>query len=1006
MHTGLVRTIVGGVLALVVSALPVSAQAGSIAGQVVNRATNQPLGGAQLLVVGTSIGTIANQQGQFLIRGVPAGEQEVRATLIGYSPQTQRVTVAPGQTARVDFDLAESAIELGAVVVSATGREQTVREIGSSVGVVNVEDVELAPVSTFSNLIQGRTAGAVVLQSSGTTGAGSRIRIRGSNSISLSNAPLLVVDGMRVDSDPSTLSFGTGGQQPSALDDLNPEDIETIEILKGPAASALYGTAAANGVIQVTTKRGRAGQSQIRVWGEGTSLDVSADFPDNVQRLDENGESPCPIDYMAAGFCTPTGPTYRANPLETDSTTVFDGGSRTTYGMSLSGGGEGATFYLSGERSNEESVYNSENYLDKWNLQANLTGQISDKLSVRGNVAWVESNGQFPLSDNALFGAIGMGLYGDADPESVAATGGYENDIAFHYDWKTFQNQSRLISSAAANWAPVTWLSFDGSAGLERITREGRGRIPRESAYEVFGDIYTDGWIQDQDWDIYTINTNLSGSAIANLTPDIVSTTTVGNSYTRETTHWIYSFGATLTPGIEESLAGATTDFEADEGNVLNATLSAYAQQQFAYQDRVFLNGAVRGDQNTAFGTDIGWIWYPSVSAAWVISQENFFPQTTFLDELRLRGAFGQAGLRPGATDALLSFQGGIAALGQMDVPAITINELGNPDLKPERTTEWEFGFESSLLDGRVGLEATYYTKSSRDALVELPLPLSPGGSENRWENLGKVRNSGYELLLNAQLLRLTDVAWNFTVSGSFLDNELVDLGEDAQGNPIPPIGSGTQRFVEGFPLGGWWDQPIQSFDDANADGLISPDEVVVGVKLPDGTIDSDSVAFFGDALPTREFSFSSDVRLWDLFRVSALVDYKGGHKMLDYTHAWRCSYELNCAEAFDENTPLETQAAIVALAFHDTYAGWFEDADFFKLRELSLSFMVPDAWTHYIRASNLTLTVAGRNLATWTDYKGLDPEVAWSGQANFRSGDFATLPPNRMFTVRVDASF
>ncbi|NIP80341.1 MAG: TonB-dependent receptor [Gemmatimonadetes bacterium] len=599
-----------------------------------------------------------------------------------------------------------------------------------------------------------------------------------------------------------------------------------------------------------------------------------------------------------------------------------------------------------------------------------------------------------------------MALFGDADPGSVAATAGYESPIQFHYDWKSFQEKSRLITSAGADFTPLPWLKLNGAAGLERIARQDRQRIPRISSYEVFGGIYTRGWIQNLDYNIYNVNTNASASAVFDLTPTLVSTTTLGSQYLQENSQFVYAFGASLAPGLEESLAGATTDFQSSESNAVNATLSSYAQQQLAWRDRVFINGALRGDQNTAFGTDIGWIWYPSVSGSWVVSEEDFFPASDVLSELRLRGAFGQAGLRPGATDALLQFDADIASFQNLDVPALTIEELGNLALEPERSTEWELGFEAGLLGGRFGLETTYYHKTSRDALVQRPLPYSPGGPTFQWDNLGEVRNSGVELLLGGEPVRTDNLSWSFHLSGSFNDNELVELGEDAFGNPIPPIGSGAQRFVEGYPLGGWWAYPIQGFDDADGDGLINFDEVEVGVFDEDGELDADSVAFMGEALPTRELSFGTDVTLFRMFRLYGLLDYKGGHDKLNYTRAWRCTFELNCAAAFDPNTSLADQAAVMALFAHNTYAGFIEDASFLKLREIALTFMVPPSWARVFRSDGLQLTVAGRNLATWTDYRGLDPEVTFSSAANFTSGDFATLPPNRMFTLRVDASF
>jgi outer membrane receptor protein involved in Fe transport len=245
--------------------------------------------------------------------------------------------------------------------------------------------------------------------------------------------------------------------------------------------------------------------------------------------------------------------------------------------------------------------------------------------------------------------------------------------------------------------------------------------------------VYTHGFNQAFTYYIWDLTTNASATANAKLTTDLASTTSAGTAYLRERFHQIYAFGADLTPGVETSLAGASSDFEAGEANAVNATVSAYMQQQFAWRDRLFLNAAVRGDQNTAFGTNIGWIWYPSVSGAWVISEESFLPKPRALDMLRLRAAYGQSGLRPGPTDALQSFGSSVAAIagaaGISDAPAIVFGAIGNPELKPERSSELELGFETSWIGNRVGLDFSYFNKHSTNALVSKPLPLSIGSS-------------------------------------------------------------------------------------------------------------------------------------------------------------------------------------------------------------------------------------------------------------------------------------
>ncbi len=991
-------------------------QAGSVSGTVVDAATQQPLSDVQVTVVGASRGTLSNEQGRFLIPGVPAGTYQIRANLIGFSQATQEVTVEAGATAEVRLVLSASAIGLDELLVTVTGQQQRRRETGNAVGTVNVEEIQLAPITSAAQLLQGKVAGATILQSAGVTGGGSRVRIRGANSLSLSNAPLLVVDGVRVESSESSLGFGVGGQTPSRLNDLNPADIESIEILKGPAASALYGTAAANGVIQVTTKRGRAGQSDFRFWTEYGTARRTGEFPENVIALgnlvtvDSAFVGRCDITRLAIGAnptgnqvgCTGVTEVHRFNPLENAQTSPFRDGTRKTVGASVSGGNEGMTYYVSTSYEDETGVM-PDNYLERIRVQANTTGQFGEKLTVSTNISYLNSDMQIPQSDNALFGITGMGLSASALPENVEANQGFADDPQFFYDWQTFQKYSRIQGSLNADYRPLSWLSVNGIVGLDRYAREEQNRLPRNTAYTVYGGVYENGFIQNYTYDIWDLTANASATATFELTPDVISTTSVGTQYLREYYHRIYAFGANLTPGVETSLAGATSDFEANEANTFNATLAAFVQQQFGWRDRVFLTAALRGDQNTAFGTNIGWIWYPSVSTSWVISEEEFFPSIAALNNLRLRAAYGQSGLRPGPEDAIQAYQTAITTIGKSDVPAIAFDLIGNPDLRPERVSEWEFGFESDFFGGRFGLEATYFSKTSKDALVSKPLPPSLGSSNSRYENLGQVDNSGIEIGITGQPVATPDLQWNVHLSGSFLKNEIVDLGVDARGEPIPEIvlsGAGsTQRHKEGFPLGAYFHYPIVSFEDANGDGLLSQDEVVV---------DTENAVYIGNPLPEREFSFSTDLRFRDWLRVGALLDYKGGHKLLNMTRAWRCSTnrDHNCDALYDVNTSLEDQAAIIGQSYYNTYAGFIEDADFVKLREVSLTFALPRDLAGSFGAKGLSLTLAGRNLATWTDYRGLDPEMNYAGQANFTTADFFTLPPNRYFTVRVDANF
>jgi TonB-linked SusC/RagA family outer membrane protein len=971
-------------------------QRGTITGQVLDVGSQQPLRGVQVFLANTSQGTLTDAQGRYQITNVPAGPQTVRATLIGYTPASQTVTVTEGGTATVDFQLAASAVALEGVIVTATGETQRRREVGASVASVNIADVELAPVTNVSQLLQGRAAGVVVLPSSGTSGTGSRIRIRGSNSISLSNEPLLVIDGVRVENDAESFSFGLGGQSISRLNDLSPENIERIDVLKGPAASALYGTAAANGVIVVTTKQGRAGRTAWRAWTEQGSVVEPTHYPDNVRNIGTllTGANAgatttnCNIISQATGVCRPDSLVV-FNPLEQNS--PFRDGWRQTYGVSANGGGDRATYFLSGDWQNEEGVYHN-NVVRRVNLRANVTANLLPDLTATVSSGYITGRTRLPYNDNAVEGFIGGGLLGN--PTTVASTGGYfsypkERREAFDLE----QTPQRFTGSVNSTWTPLEWLNFIGTAGMDvQNLRDTYTILPGIFSPDEDAD-YTEGQRQVNAVRTRNYSANISGNTNYTLSPVWTGSTSIGAQYSREAYHRSDAFGQGLLPGTK-SLNAASKLFSIGEVNQEVVTVGAFAQQQATWRDRVYLSAALRGDDNSSFGQDFGLVWYPSFNASWVVDEEPFFPENSVLSTLRLRAAWGESGLQPTFRAATTFFQPVSAVRNAQDVPAFTVGGTGNANLKPERSREIEAGFDAGFFDRRVSLEATYYDKRSTDALVLQVLAPSLGATRTRWANIGKVSNRGFEGLLNVNAVQTEPVEWNFTVTAQTNRNRLVDLGG------IEPIifglGGNTQRHTEGRPLGAYFDRPILSFSDANGDGIIGPDEVVVG----------DTAVYLGTPFPTREISFNTDLTLMRWIRIAALIDHKGGQKLYNGTEDFRCAAVLVCDAIQNQDAPLADQARAVADRFHGTVAGYIEDASFTKLRELSVTFTAPDQWLRSFGASALSLTLSGRNLKTWTDYTGLDPEINFGGQANFSTAEFLTQPAVRYYIARVDVSF
>src|SRR6266550_7590560 len=379
MRTISVKRLLGAaVVALLCALAPAAAQGQAVSGRVID-ATGKAVSGAQVAVAGTGARATTDAEGRYSLTVSAPGAIALRVTAVGFSPQSKALTVAAGQTASVDFTLNANPVGLDAIVITATGQLQKAREIPNDVTQVAAGDVDKAPVTNFADLLNARAAGVTVMPSSGTTGGGARVRIRGSNSVSLSNEPVFFIDGIRVSSSPSANTIGVGGQVPSRINDIQPEDLEAIEAVKGPSAGTLYGTAAANGIVQVRTKQGRPGPTQWTAYVEGGTLYDHTTWPDTYYGFDTTvANVPTNPNRALRFFCTmvrtvtidPTtgkaqcaqnGGVFTLNPLRDDS--PFRLGSRQQYGVSLGGGSEQTRFYIAGHFQNEVGVYLN-NYLN------------------------------------------------------------------------------------------------------------------------------------------------------------------------------------------------------------------------------------------------------------------------------------------------------------------------------------------------------------------------------------------------------------------------------------------------------------------------------------------------------------------------------------------------------------------------------------------------------------------------------------------------------------------
>jgi len=988
-----------------------SGQTSTITGTVIDSTSRQPVSAATVQLAGSGRGTMTASDGTYRLNAVALGRTTLRVTRLGFAAVTRAVVVADGGGTVADFVLTPTQVTLDQVIVTATGQTERERENGSTVATIGVDSVSKAAVGTFSDLVAGKAAGVEVAQSSGEVGSGARIRIRGSNSVSLPNDPLLIIDGVRVSNDAASMStdINTGGQTPSRFDDLNPDDIESVEILKGPAASALYGTAGANGVLMVTTKKGVNGHARWATHADYGSVANVATFPANFGQVGfASGQrvTSCTLIDQGTHACTKRADSLLSfNPLESRFAPFSTGNTRKLAGLSVSGGTDQVRYYVSGDYDDTHGIYPN-NFATHNNGRANLAASPGSTVDLGISAGYVQGRLQLPQNDNDSFSPLGSALFGSPID---GPTHGYAFLVpAVSNSLIAAQNIERFTGATNGDWRPLSWLQLTGVAGVDFTSRVDQQLYPAGIIPVGFSRLAATGRAASDAFQIWTYTAQLTTTATYHLAPSLRATSSVGTQYINEVERGTQASGYGLAAGTG-SVGAATTNFAASQlANQQIVTIGYYAQQQVAWHDRLFLTGALRADDNSTFGHAFAPQLYPSISGSWVIGEESWFPRSAALSSLRLRAAFGYSGQHPGFQQAQTFYTTVAYRYQNADVGAVTLGGIGNPQLKPERSGELETGLDAGFFHDRVTLQGTFYSKTTTDALVAINLPPSVGGitvgpaagTSTRFANLGEVTNRGVEALLTATLLNGKAARIDVSLNGSFNTNKLVTLGSG-----VAPIlfgassisGAFIQQQRAGYPLGGYW-QPAYTYRDANHDGIIEPSEVTVATAS----------SYRGAPFPKEEIGINPTVVLLHYFRLSALFDFHGTVALFNQTNQFRCSviYPFtNCQADYDPRTALAAQAAVAADA-QGTDAGYIENATFWKWRELSIKATAPDPWSRFLHLSGLSFTLAGRNLHTWTRYTGLDPEVTFNGQSNFATAEFLTQPMLQYWTGRVEITF
>jgi TonB-linked SusC/RagA family outer membrane protein len=984
---------------MVLVAARVGAQTGTIAGTVTSE-SGQTLAGAQVLVVGTTLGTRTGTDGRYTIVNVPAAQYRVRVQFIGHRPMDQAVTVTAGGTVTSNFVMRAQALALDAMVVTGTAGTARNREVGNSISSIDMAKVQL-PSANIGQLLQGRTAGMTVMPSSAMAGSGSMIRLRGNVSVTMSNQPLIYVDGVRIRSDgyqrnvpPTGSDLRSGNDVASPLNDINPNDIERVEVIKGAAAATLYGTEAAAGVIQIFTKSGRTGRPE---W----SLSVDQGFVQSLPfgpepSLAPPGDTIFSCTVKVGNACTGTMQAYRDSfpdrfdGLPTTGVSRAGGtskymfidpwlrnGLRQRYSLSVGGGGENLRYFVSGTSSDEEGV---------------LPNDKEARQSVRGNFSFMPVNNLLfswnttYTKDNISNTAAGNNAHG-LTLNAFRRDRNYASDDRPEVVEKMLNQEitsdiTHLITGGSLNWSPNADFTNRMTVGYDLAQIENRNLRPfgfilapsgiissRRNAYENLTLDYVGSYVRS----LAGLRTTFSWGAQG------VSTET------RETSAYGENFPGPGKPTV--SSAGTTLGFE-ERQRVVNGGF--FGQGLFDKDNRYFLTLGFRIDGNSAFGEDFGLQTYPKASVSWVASEERFWP--SWNPEMKFRAAWGRSGRAPGAFDAVRTWE----PVGWGGQPAFFPRNVGNADLGPERTTEIELGFDGAFFGDKITSNVTWFTRDVDAALFSARQVPSLGFLNSQLKNVGTMTSSGVEATVNLQVVRNSVLEW--LVGGTLFTNS----------TKVTSLGGAADFSIGNF---GWImrDQAIPVIRTNFC--VTNPDELGAA---PDISSDPNDCVF-GPNLPTRTYGVHTNLLLPRGFNLVVRGEYQGGHYMYDgaafnaVTRSVRWPgcydfYTLQEAGRTSEIKPVDQVRCTPATSRADYF---IYPANFFKLREVSLSMPVP---ARYIPgSSSASFTLSGHNVWRWLndDFPVFDPETGNNGGFDSRVRSILEhVPPPASYTATLRVVF
>jgi len=966
-----------------------------IKGVVTDARSKEPLPGAVVKISGITGGTSTDINGAFTLSvNAAEGSYSVMITYTGYKSVTKTVVLNQSSVS-LNVELAEDALNLDEVVVTGTTVATSKRQLGNAISTVSAKQLEGGASTSVDQALAGKVAGAQISQNSGNPAGGISVRLRGNSTISGSSDPLYIVDGVIINNSSSEL-IDLGGYTQNRLVDINPADIDRIEIIKGAAGAAIYGSRASNGVVQIFTKKGKSGKPVIS---------VSSQFRTNSLRK-KVGFNEYPFRFTNTIATDPSQVPVTRYDLQNE---IFETASGSESNVAVSGGSDNSQYYVSaGYLGNDGIIKNTDfkriatrlrfdqrfNDIFKLSTGVSFTRSTSSEIPNGGiNSAWGALTG-FIFGNNFVnpFPDAITGVYPALSPPAVLRTNPLEAINRFNFDQQT----SRFIGDVTLSAEPTKNLSINYTLGFDNATQLATAFIPIGNTTPA----NTTGYARKADRISLLMNNDMNMAYRAKVGSWLESTTSLGGTLQTEKINSNSITGTQLSPVSQAASSGAAI-VTGDANSTLNI-LGFYIQQTFGISNKLFLTGALRRDGSSSFGEANRWQNYPKVSGSYVISEEGFWKNSlgSVIPSLKLRASYGQSGnlTAIGAYDRFTNY----ANVSLPGLPGLSApTQFGNADIKPERQTEKEIGLDASFLSNRLGFEISLYDKGVKDLL--LPVTLRPSsGYLTQFQNIGNMTNKGFEIMFRGVPVQSAKFRWNSTLIFSKVKNRVTDV---PGGVVTFPGGFGQVAAVNGYALGAFYATSFARDASGNkllnAAGFPQPEQRSRNAAgQPTG---GNKPTVIGDPNPDWTGAFTNEFTIGKSFSLRMQWDASYGNDVFNFTRRVGDRDIYGGLKGYEEElrgtVPKGTSAALFSIM-----ENWIEDGSYLKFRELSATY---DIRLKALNNKPLRVTVSGRNLWSIDKYKGWDPETNAAGQSTaVRGFDFVEVPIPRTIAVGLNYTF